>query len=616
MVSPATSILEFGGGPAQGSASADSAKAVTVQNWRSYAYEVLAHLSQRNQITEEQASALRDVVSNSSPTDIISRLLNEGVRGLHLSAALAHVLGWPEFDKATPIHQLGGEFLLGEDRILYVLNPLDSRALGAIANQVRQANIEGWGVVAQTYLQPDGDAPYASIAEPDKAESFINHLVYEAYMKGSSDIHLMPRQGRKIQIRMRLDGALRLVKEIELSEYSDLAGILMTKCGLNAGEWLKPVDGRFDVFPNEHTRIPNRMAGILASVDGGKHPKFTIRLMASRHELSDLSTLGFSTEQSNPQMGQVTEALRRPYGMVIVTGPTGSGKSTTLFAAIRWLQQRQPTDSYYTLEDPVETELPGVTQIQCYANEDHGPTFVTGLRNLLRQDPDTILLGEIRDQDTARLAVQAAITGHRVFSTLHANSANGAASRLRDIGVDPALMADALTLVSAQRIIPKLCPVCSVPVVWGELLEQGKRHPLIASMAADVGERIEFAHSRYASLHHYPSRDATVRLAKSDGCDVCEGRGIKGRVLIAEVLPVSPSLKSLIAKPSTTESILTEEAHKEGFQPMWEHAFQAIRNGHLAFDIAERALGPLPLLPTSPADGSLEFHPSSATIHP
>lgn len=566
---------------------------VTEGTWQSFARTALRSVCDRNHITEEQLAILVDSLRSLQPSEFVSRMTTEGVKGASLALALSEVLHWPLYTAGTTVPRTKTEsFLIGADDICYIINPLDVQGHNAITDALFGIDVKGWGIIPQIVLQETEGEVHRIITNPDRSKDFIHNLVYDCYNKGGSDVHFQPR-GSEVLVRLRIDGSLRNHQSIDVNSYWDIAGTLMTECKLNSGEYLRPFDGRFLVNPTPHIRIPIRLAGVEASTAGVKIPKFTLRLLSSKQELVDLDVLGFSRKDTNPQFRNITDAFRKPYGMIIVTGPTGSGKSTTLFAAMRWMMSRRPTDAFVTLEDPVEAELPGAVQIQCVAEEAAGPTFASALRNVLRQDPDTILVGEMRDKETAELGVKAAITGHRLLTTLHANSAPGAATRLRDMGVDPTLMSDAITMLTAQRIIPSVCKKCARRAPWGELVSN-QNHAAFEGHSSDLRERFRDAPFRYKHLTHYPSDDTTVVLHNPKGCETCDSRGTKGRTLIAEVLMMTGELKTLVAQPNTTESDILRLALSQGFKPMWEHAFEAIEAGKLSLFNAEEGLGPLP----------------------
>lgn len=573
--------------------------AVTPSNWKSLVLQAVRHLQQEKYITPEQVSQLEDIVKLTAAKDIVTRLMGEGVRAMPLAESFATVLGMPNYVQSAeaPLAK-ADNYMLTKAGALHVVNPFDITGLNVISKSLGTTKVTSWGVIAVNLLNDANTTIDTTRAiDQKKGGEFLTAQVLAAFHAGASDIHIHPRE-HGVHVRFRLDGTVRQMTEISHIDYPDICGSIMTNCGLNAGEYIRPIDGRF-IVTSGITRIPCRVAGINASVNADKTPKWTIRLLKSKVDLLDLDKLGFSKDAKNPQLRNINEAMRKPYGMMVITGPTGSGKSTTLFAVMRWMMARHPGGMYYTLEDPVEAELPGAVQIQCFPDEEQGPTFSTGLRNLLRQDPDTILVGEIRDQETANLGVKAAITGHRVLTTLHANTSCGAATRLRDMGVEPSLMADALAMLSAQRIIPRVCAKCAHVVTWGQATKDPESLADFAGADETAREmlvdRYREAPSRYRKLECYPSDDTKILICNHRGCTSCDGRGIKGRVLIAEILPISSKLKQLISQPRITESEILEAALSEGFRPMWEHAFQAIAAGQLSLDRAEEGLGPLPM---------------------
>ncbi len=589
--------------------------AITPTNWRSYVVKAVHYLLSEKHITSEQVSQLEDVVKLTSAKDIVTRLLAEGVRAMALAEAFAKVLNMPLYTHGEDNTKFKSEsYLLTKEGALHVVNPVDTIGMSVISRRIGATQVTSWGVIALTLLNDANSSIDTTRAiDQKKGADFLHAQVLQAFNMGASDIHIHPRD-HGIHVRYRLDGTVRQITEISHIDYQDIAGSIMTQCNLNSGEYIRPIDGRFIVNSGAN-RIPCRVAGINASVNADKYPKFTIRLLKSKVELLDLDKLGFSNAPVNPQLRNISEAMRKPYGMMVITGPTGSGKSTTLFAVMRWMMARHPGAMYYTLEDPVEAELPGAVQIQCFGDEDQGPTFSTGLRNLLRQDPDTILVGEIRDVETANLAVKASITGHRVLTTLHANTSCSAATRLRDMGVEASLMADALAMLSAQRIIPRVCQKCSHTITWGEATGNPKQLAKFAgpdeTAQQMLVDRYSEAKSRYKRLATFPSDNQTIRIVNHLGCNACDGRGIKGRVLIAEILPITAKLKQLISQPRITEDEILEAAMAQGFRPMWEHAFQAISAGQLSLDKAEEGLGPLPMETNTEPLQRIDLQPGS-----
>ncbi len=333
-----------------------------------------------------------------------------------------------------------------------------------------------------------------------------NMFIANAIRDGASDIHIEPFDQR-LRVRYRQDGLLRDV----LSPPRNLAGAIASRvkimAGLDIAEKRKPQDGKFQV-KIEGRSIDFRVS-TLPVVFG---EKIVMRVLDNTNVAKGLETLGF--EEKN--LVDFQKAIRSPYGMILITGPTGSGKSTTLYSAVKELYSDEI--NFVTVEDPVEYQLDGINQVP--VNPKRGVTFATALRSILRQDPDTILIGEIRDSETIEIAVKAALTGHLVLSTLHTNDAASAITRMVDMGLDPFLVATSVVLVAAQRLCRRLCTGCREPV--------------------------ELPRARLLSLGFTEEDLApTPGLYRAVGCGRCH-QGYRGRFAIIETLRVTDSIKALI----------------------------------------------------------------------
>lgn len=331
---------------------------------------------------------------------------------------------------------------------------------------------------------------------------FVNSLIEEADSIHSSDIHLEPYE-KRCRVRMRIDGKLIERYVIELSDYPSLINRIKLIANLKISEKRLPQDGRI-LFEKQNKKFDVRVS-ILPTIYG---EKIVLRLLTREQGLLDLTKLGFTDKQYN----DYTEAILNPNGLVLITGPTGSGKSTTLYATLRMLNRED--NNILTIEDPVEYTLPGINQVQL--KEEIGLTFGSALRTFLRQDPDIIMLGEIRDQDTAEMAIRSSLTGHLLLSTIHTNSAWGSVARLTDMGVHSYLIADTLIACVAQRLIRLLCPYCK------------ETHTLDPSAARLIGVNSE--QSYY----------------KAKGCDSCYYTGYSGRKAIYEVIKIDSTLSQAI----------------------------------------------------------------------
>lgn len=355
------------------------------------------------------------------------------------------------------------------------------------------------------------------------SEEALNFLSVGAIKTGASDIHLQPEEGRVI-VRFRIDGVLQEVLELDLQTYGYLANQLKYKSGMKLNIDNIPQDGRY-YFEINTRKIDVRVSSI--PTEYGE--SFVCRLLDSQKKNLELEELGFEGRN----LSILHAALEIPNGMILVTGPTGSGKTTTLYSLLNDLNR--PENKIITLEDPIEYHLAGITQSQI--NEKRGYTFASGLRAILRQDPDIVMIGEIRDMDTAETAAQAALTGHILLSTLHTNSAIETVPRLMNIGLEPYMVAPALSIVVAQRLVRKICPYCAKQ----EPLTQAERETLtLATLGISkvTGAPLDLP----ATLPHAP------------GCEKCSGTGFLGQLSIAEIFINDDELKdAILAQKSTHE---------------------------------------------------------------
>lgn len=333
--------------------------------------------------------------------------------------------------------------------------------------------------------------------------ALLNDIVRFAVSSEASDIHILPTE-HGASVRVRIDGALSTHLIISSGQYRGLLARIKILASLRIDEHLQPQDGRFTFRTPDATHYAIRVA--IAASQFGEH--IVLRILSSQDAIRTLESLGCSETQQQ----KILEALNDPNGMILATGPTGSGKTTLLYALLGLLDRTK--ESVITLEDPIEYSLEGITQIPI--NHTRGITFARGLRSVLRQDPDTILVGEIRDTETAQLAIQAGLTGHRILSSLHTSSAATAIPRLTDMGIETYRIYATLSLVIATRLVPKLCADCRIPSVAP------------ASLHAILAPHVE------------PEELATNTFFTSTGCEACRGTGSRGRVGVFEILHRSP----------------------------------------------------------------------------
>ena len=333
----------------------------------------------------------------------------------------------------------------------------------------------------------------------------INLMVIEAMRRRASDIHLEP-MANCLRVRYRIDGHLIETHHLPKGVQNPVLTRLKILSGLDITEWRMPQDGRFKVRLDDK-EVDFRVS-ILPISHGGK---VVMRLLDKANLSIGLDNLGFLPES----IEQFKLAVKRPYGMILVTGPTGSGKSTTLYSVLN--QLNQPTKNLITVEDPVEYQVEGITQMQ--VNSDIGLTFAGGLRSILRQSPDVVMIGEIRDFETADIAMKASLTGQLVLSTLHTNDAASAVTRLVDMGVEPFLVASSVSLIEAQRLVRKLCSKCREPY---------QPEPSIV-------EQLEFGMGASAATFY-----------RAVGCRQCNQSGYRGRMGIIEVFTIDEHIRELI----------------------------------------------------------------------
>ncbi|MDY4144934.1 MAG: GspE/PulE family protein [Bacilli bacterium] len=363
----------------------------------------------------------------------------------------------------------------------------------------------------------------------------VDSIIREAIPFRASDIHIEPFE-KVIKVRYRIDGDLQNRADIPIESYGAICARLKIMSGMNIAERRTPQDGRINmiVAGKEY----DFRVSCLPTIYG---EKFVIRILDKSSFNFTRYDLGFNDNENHI----VDKILARPHGIVLLTGPTGSGKSTTLYAFLK--EVNKPTVNIITVEDPVEYTMMGINQTQ--VNTKANMTFAAALRSILRQDPDIIMVGEIRDEETAQIAIRSAITGHLVFSTLHTNDAPGAIIRLEDMGVPDYLVSDALVGVIAQRLVKRLCPACK---------KRGKTN-------AKEMELLGIAEP--------------ISIFRPQGCQFCNNTGYKGRVAVHEVMYVTDELKALIVREKTLDK-LRELAKEGGMVPLWNACRELVFKGH------------------------------------
>lgn len=370
-----------------------------------------------------------------------------------------------------------------------------------------------------------------------QAADIVENIFSKAIKLHASDIHIEPLD-IKTRVRLRIDGLLRPIEDISAARHNSVISRIKVLCGMDIAEKRVPQDGRLEI--TREGRCIDLRISTLPTIRG---EKIVIRVLDKERTLFSLNQLDFSEENLNLYQSMYKTAR----GIVLITGPTGSGKSTTLYATLNELNIQE--QNIITIEDPVEYKIAGINQVA--VNPKTGLTFAKGLRAIVRQDPNIIMVGEIRDAETAQIAIQSALTGHLVLSTLHTNSAVGAVTRLLDMGIEPFLLASAVRGVVAQRLVRKICPHCC------------------KQYEAENWEK---------SFLHVPA-ESKLLLQRGEGCEKCGFTGYKGRMAVQEVLPITEQITGLILHHDS-EAMIQEAARQHGFISLKQDGSDKVMAGY------------------------------------
>jgi len=408
--------------------------------------------------------------------------------------------------------------------------------------------VDGLGVGAEASLEiveeeEKGDiTKLESDAKLPPVVQIVNHIFTEAIAKGASDIHIEPYEDRA-RVRYRIDGLLYEALTLPLKYKDGVISRVKVLTKMDIAEKRLPQDGRIKIQMKLSGRMKNLdiRVSTTPTIFG---EKVVMRLLDREGLMLDMAKLGFEPES----LRKFEEAIFKPWGMILVTGPTGSGKTNTLYSAIGRINS--PDTNIMTVEDPVEFNINGINQIQVHESIDL--TFASVLRSFLRQDPNVILVGEIRDNETADIAVKASLTGHLVLSTLHTNDAPSTVIRLIDMGIDSYLVATSVILIAAQRLVRRICPACKEEVA------------IPPKALLNIGFSEEDA--------------ATVKIYKGKGCPKCNNTGYKGRIALYEVMQVSPTIRDMILSGASVADI-RKQSIDEGMLTLRQSGLTKIRNG-------------------------------------
>ncbi len=386
--------------------------------------------------------------------------------------------------------------------------------------------------------EPVNVAELQQAVEEAPVVKLVNLILSDAVKKGASDIHLEPYE-KSFRVRYRIDGILYEVMQPPLKLKAAITSRIKIMASLDIAERRLPQDGRIKIKMGQ--KELDLRVSTLPTLFG---EKVVMRLLDKANLQLDMTKLGFEPQALRDFM----EAIEAPYGMVLVTGPTGSGKTTTLYSALQHLNKTER--NIMTAEDPVEFNLPGINQV--HVRSEIGLTFAAALRSFLRQDPDVIMVGEIRDYETAEIAIKAALTGHLVLSTLHTNDAPSTVSRLIHMGVEPFLVSASCLLILAQRLARKICPNCK--------------------------EEVRVPPQTLMDLGFSPEEARSLKVYKGKGCMNCSETGYKGRVALYEVMVMRENIKTAILEGASTAE-LRELARRNGMKTLREAGLQKIREG-------------------------------------
>ncbi|MFZ5443518.1 MAG: type II secretion system ATPase GspE [Myxococcota bacterium] len=415
--------------------------------------------------------------------------------------------------------------LATSDRVLELINKVYAKRTSGVDLDEEAEEFQGEAEELVDIIDATDEAPIIR---------WVNALIFQAVKERASDIHIEPGD-REVVVRYRIDGVLYETRRAHRNYAASIAARVKIMAGLNIAEKRLPQDGR----------IRRRIAGKdidmrVATAPTAKGERTTIRLLDKTAVLVDMSEIGLGPDH----LTAMEEIIHRPHGILLVTGPTGSGKTTTLYSALSKINQ--PDKNILTIEDPVEYQIEGISQTQ--VNPKIELTFASGLRSFLRHDPDVIMVGEIRDFETAEIAIQASLTGHLVFSTVHTNDAAGGITRLVEMGVEPFLVSSSLIALAAQRLVRKVCPECKKlrPPTEEEVrkLGFGSADEFVKAGGKDYG-------------FHDEARPAPPpgMVYQATGCQSCLGTGYQGRIGIYELLTMNDEIRALVLKDTDSNTI-------------------------------------------------------------
>ena len=565
---------------------------------------IIQGLEGSRELPDGLGNNIRKSTTVANINQLIPALYKAGVSGERIAEEIAKAKGMALFPATVAgdfkainnaiVVDDGDDWLITDSGFLYVINPLDVMALRR-QQSANQGKFSQVGVVSKASLT-QARANAATLVDLNEeqtgavrsAEDQYLALVRTAAKQKASDIHFIPTDAEGL-VRFRVNGELRdPIEKMPMAKFRLLVNRIQSRCGGTAGSYMEPLKGG-DVVEVEKGRVIKLRiqifpASLMRSID--RQPRAVIRLLSNETEEIMLDQVGIPNWDGNHQLDKIRLLAERIHGLILVSGPTGSGKTSTLSAIQATMLKNNPNRVYYSIEDPVEITLPGITT--CEANPKANFDFDKAVEGFMRADPDVILVGEIRNLDVAQQALRASITGHLVMSTIHTNSAIGVITRLVDMGCQRFIIASALMATTAQRLLRRVCPKCSQFVEWKELTSGN--HPVLDQPGMETMKlRYLSANERYGDMDFYPAPEHKVRVPSADGCYQCNGTGYQGRVLVHELLSISPSISTMIGD-GRSEAEIHAQALREGFKDMAEHAMYHIHQGNTSLDEAAKIL--------------------------
>lgn len=540
---------------------------------------ILNALVQAGAITKGQANGM-------APSEAMVAVVHDIVRMAGkedaVAAAVGKVLGIKVFDaveegRACYFSDGHGEFLI-YDSVVYTPNPLDNSVMQKAAAQIRrhklpQANEVGvigaqrLDAFRRAQVQEEDVVENDAEAQKARARKLVEDVIRDAALRSATDIHFQPsQQSDLIQVRFRIDGRLRSIRSYPVALHESVVRVIVDSLSNSQFDATKPQDTNFMFEVSASKEIELRVSTIPAKRRGANSQKVVLRLLGNDKELVSLTNLGMSP--ANVEVLKEVGAL--PSGLVLVTGPTGSGKTTTLAAELVDAYRTDPDRNFHTLEEPVEIRHEGMTHTECGERL----SFADALRALLRQDPDVILVGEMRDTETAELAYKASMTGHLVFSTLHTNNAHQSIDRLLMMGIPRDIIATNTTAIVAQRLVRKLCPCCKVKTRLSDdpiRFAKYGTHPVFSTGAEPV-----------------------VFKANPEGCSECKTGtgGMKGRTGIVEILSVTPEIQDGILDGTPGRVLRRFGLETGAFRDLWDDGLRLVQDGVTTIEELEATLVP------------------------